>query len=419
MVANLEPRKCILCRQEKGASEFNDEHVIPKALAGYYHIKSVCKACNEKMGQTVDKTLSGNKLLEMKMYAYQIPTRSGIPNPFADLNATLKTDPSQKVTWVPDKKSGNHKMKLAPKMPLEEEKKSGRFSISLDSSDAYQFDAILDKICQRYGFDRTQMTVTQVKEEIDPTFTAPMLVDIQKLKMGLLKIAYEFTVDSVPGYFEDEMAEDISSILLNFDFEALPSKVTFFTPNCFQPESFSYLSFIDLQSDNHHLILINHSQLGIICHVKIFNTIFAAIQVSKRTDYENFKTIVGISDRSNRTFYKLIDEEVSNSLYTVSNVRFAYDSYDTSAFEEEEQEDFDYFTMDSAIVLFKKTGEIAYADIGLKIGQELQSKTYTNQTTSLFTEIEMDEELYIKHTNSDKLHRIYAVMLEWAPTNKL
>ena len=37
--------------------------------------------------------------------------------------------------------------------------------------------------------------------------------------MGLLKIAYEFAVDSIPKYLDDQIGLQISKILMNADYE--------------------------------------------------------------------------------------------------------------------------------------------------------------------------------------------------------
>ena len=44
---------CIICHQDN--QELSDEHVIPEAIGGYYHIYNVCKDCNSKLGDHVDK----------------------------------------------------------------------------------------------------------------------------------------------------------------------------------------------------------------------------------------------------------------------------------------------------------------------------------------------------------------------------
>lgn len=46
---------CIICHQDN--QELSDEHVIPEAIGGYYHIYNVCKDCNSKLGDHVDNLL--------------------------------------------------------------------------------------------------------------------------------------------------------------------------------------------------------------------------------------------------------------------------------------------------------------------------------------------------------------------------
>ena len=54
-----------------------------------------------------------------------------------------------------------------------------------------------------------------------------LLLDNRKYKMSILKMAYTFAVQAVDGYFEDQDAIDISTILSNADFVELKEKVLY------------------------------------------------------------------------------------------------------------------------------------------------------------------------------------------------
>lgn len=43
---------CIICHRD--GVDLSDEHVIPDAIGGYYHIYNVCKKCNSNLGDHVD-----------------------------------------------------------------------------------------------------------------------------------------------------------------------------------------------------------------------------------------------------------------------------------------------------------------------------------------------------------------------------
>lgn len=64
-------KKCIICR--KNRVEFSDEHVIPDSINGYYHIYTVCKTCNSKLGQYIDEPLTNHKFMEFQRNIRRIP----------------------------------------------------------------------------------------------------------------------------------------------------------------------------------------------------------------------------------------------------------------------------------------------------------------------------------------------------------
>ena len=71
---------CIICRNDN--QDLSDEHVIPEAIGGYYHIYCVCKDCNSKLGKNVDKLLMDHWFIKAARYEKGLKGYSGkIPNP--------------------------------------------------------------------------------------------------------------------------------------------------------------------------------------------------------------------------------------------------------------------------------------------------------------------------------------------------
>lgn len=70
-------KKCIICRQP--TTSFSDEHVIPDAIGGYYHIYSVCKECNSDMGSLVDSKLTNHKFMEFQRRLYGLKGKPAKP----------------------------------------------------------------------------------------------------------------------------------------------------------------------------------------------------------------------------------------------------------------------------------------------------------------------------------------------------
>ena len=90
-------KECIICRTKKETDKFNDEHVIPDSLGGYYHIDTVCIDCNSNLGTRVDSKLVNHKFADFQRYILGIKGKSGgIPNPFSGTHS-FSDKPEQKV----------------------------------------------------------------------------------------------------------------------------------------------------------------------------------------------------------------------------------------------------------------------------------------------------------------------------------
>lgn len=71
---------CIICHRDN--QELSDEHVIPEAIGGCYHIYNVCKDCNSRLGDHVDKLLLNHWLIKAARYEKKLKGYKGhIPNP--------------------------------------------------------------------------------------------------------------------------------------------------------------------------------------------------------------------------------------------------------------------------------------------------------------------------------------------------
>lgn len=58
---------CIICRRNNVS--LSDEHVIPDSIGGYYHIHTVCKECNSKLGDNVDVKLLNHTLIKLHRFS--------------------------------------------------------------------------------------------------------------------------------------------------------------------------------------------------------------------------------------------------------------------------------------------------------------------------------------------------------------
>ncbi|TGO03045.1 hypothetical protein PN36_13780 [Candidatus Thiomargarita nelsonii] len=414
--------ECIICRKQKNKGDFSDEHVIPESLGGYYHIYSVCRDCNSKLGERVDCTITNHKLAKFHRYIYNIKGKSGkIPNPLDSKKATLYDNPKQKVRICMNKE-GKIDAHILPNIPtLEEIQKeilaTGKVSLTIDKRYEKQIDKILGGVYKKIG--KIGMSLEEFKSGIVTSTHKSFLhiqdtmdIDIRKYKMGLLKIAYEFAVDNIPEYYNDDWAILISQILDQANFEAI-DKCSFFRDSGFNWNLCQALFFINTTSQNYSLTLVGHESYGTFCFIclaKLFN----AVIILSDKNYLKSNFILGINDFQQRKFIKYQRSEIVKKISLSGKYRFCYwfsSHQDMIKFSQLEMLiNFDFYQINGSIPLFNENGKITYKNIESKLTNIPKNfkKIKINKTT--FSEIfELNESLYIRLLPTNKFYRITAV----------
>ncbi|UBM61362.1 HNH endonuclease [Candidatus Sulfidibacterium hydrothermale] len=405
--------KCIICRENK--TEFNDEHVIPDSIQGYYHINTVCTDCNSRLGTLIDNKLTNHKFIEFQRHLLGIKGKSGkIPNPFSG-TLFLKDNPEQKIRLELDSE-GNFEPRLLPNIP---KTFAETFTITLDIKDEHKKDEIINKFLKRNGIPKEQVRIEQVKEkENRPWIHASLKIDIKDFKLAILKIAYEFTIDQIPEYFNDSTAIKISKLLKEADFENLYKDITFFGDGLNNQilEPFSHL--IEFENNNHYLILFESPNLGLICFVNLFNIFSLGIKMSDSSSFLPENLLVGKNDITKKSFEVYNIRELMSQTYTPIEYRFQYFlPKDQDIFNEfiknDQDPNFDFYRENGKIPFFDKHGNIVYDDIDIKLKQNNLTKIPKGDTKNeIITQILLDEELYIKLLPINKLYRVISVQIE-------
>lgn len=396
--------------------EFSDEHVIPDSINGYYHIYTVCKNCNSKMGRNIDEPLTNHKFMEIQRSIMRIPGKKGkIPNPFDGVHS-FKDVKDLKVKLQEDRK-GELTPYILPNVPRDI--LSNNFSISLDKKDEKDKDKIINKILKRNEIPRENVSIAvNETKTIDKPIMIDLNIDIKKFKMGLLKIGYEFATDTIKNYFlKDVKAKTISNLLYNADFDGL-DKHDLFIGNGFEKEIMKpFEKIVDFNEDFHYLILLSDKKLGLICYVSLFNTFFIGVRLSNKEYYIPGSMIIGINDTLEKRFKKVTLDELTNVCYSKPKLRFAYNFnnvYEEIAFRNAEMEiNFDFYELNGNIPLFYKNGKIAYKSCDDKLKQkQLVRKDLGDFENQIITNIILDEDLYVKILPSEKLYRVVEINIE-------
>lgn len=408
---NGESMQCIICREDK--EEMSDEHVIPSSLGGFYHIFNVCKTCNSKMGEVVDSPLVNHKLTELYRFTNEIEGKSGsVPNPFS---GTFLEEGSTEVKARMDiNEEGKLDVIYHPVIKLKE--KAGvvqSIEIAVDSKDEKNIDRILQKIMKRKGIPDSAIIKGERRREIRTGgVDGKWEIDILKFKIGLLKIAYEFSVDSIPEYFLDADAIKISKILRSADYEGVKEYVKI--GSGLQPEIFEpFANYLDLSSKKHYLIL-TPSEFGLLCLVKLHDLFSIGVVLSKEKFLDFTESLIGLNDIDARTFRKLRIPDLINECNGPLHTRFCYYFHDEDARTigqpEVNSPGYRYEGNDSAeIPLYNKNGErYPFFAHQLLEKSSCQSRKDGNWQIEVFW-FDQSKEYYVKSLGSGNLYQVVAL----------
>ncbi len=403
--------QCIICREDK--DDMSDEHVIPDSLGGFYHIFNVCKTCNSKMGEKVDSPLVNHKLTELYRFAQEIEGKKGItPNPFS---GTFMEDSSPEVKARVDVNSeGKLEVKYHPIIKLTEDAGVVQsIEIAVDSKDEEKIDEILKKIITRKGIPESAIVKGERRREIRTGGVGGRWeIDILKFKIGLLKIAYEFAVDSIPDFFLDADTKKISEILRSADYEGVKEYVNI--GSGLQPEIFEpFADYLDLSSKKHYLVL-TQTESGLLCLVKLHDLFSIGVVLSKNKFLDFTETIIGVNDIEAGSFRKQRMLDLISECMGPLHTRFCYyfdDEHERAKGEQEvNSPSYRHEGNDRGdIPLYKKNGErYPFLVHNLLEKSSCQSSKDGNWKIEVFW-FDQSQEYYVKSVGSGSLYQVIAL----------
>lgn len=413
--------KCIICRGDKDKISFNDEHVIPDSLGGYYHINTVCIECNSRMGEEIDAPLVNHKLSELYRFSQEIAGKSGkVPNPFAG-TFTQKDAPNKKARLnVGD--DGKLEIYQTPEVIWREDNGRLFLTVAVDSKDEGKIDQIVAKALYRKNVPPEAVVRGERTVQIDTTpFTSQWSMDIKKFKIGLLKIAYEFAVDTLPAYFEDEEAVRVSEIIRNAKYDEALEYVKI--GNGLQHEIWECFSqFLDLDSRSHYLALSANDSMGLVCLIKLHDLFAVGVVLSPKRYLGEGEMHIGINSLNERTFVKLTGEAMINKCLGPRHTRPCYyleRETGENAIAEINSPGFRYLGQENEIVpLYTPQGTlICYLEDALKLAQ-LETK-HTEKTFTHTYWLNPNVDYRIKAVGSGNLYRIIGYEMEQEKLRKL
>lgn len=415
--------QCIICRKEKDT--FSDEHVIPESLGGYYHIDTVCITCNSDLGSFVDSKLVNHQFAEFQRYILGLKGGSKkLPNPFSG-NHQMAENENQKIQLRLGK-DGKPTPYIVPSVSYEKlsgENGGTKISINLDATDENKLDSILAKISKKFQlpleqFDGIDRSVQSVER---PNIKCTLSIDLAEFKIGLLKIAYEFAVDTVPEYFSDKSAIEISKILKNADYGSAESYINLgdgFDHTIFD----SMCDYLDLESKKHYLVLSGSDRYGLQCLIHLHGMFSIGVKLST-DDYPNV-TVFGVNDIGRKTFRKIYPEDIISEIYAPPKLLFQHYFQTEQSLQEflalQEREDFDFYRFNDIYPIFDRMGNQLELNLYDKM-KEVESLVTTEalKNGGIAHTFRLQGDVYIKILPSQKLVQIIAVREERRQIAKL
>lgn len=405
---------CIICREK--TNDFSDEHVIPDSLGGYYHIYTVCKQCNSDLGSNVDSALVSHKFSDFQRYLMGIKGKSGkIPNPFSGTHSfTNNSDKKVQVRLGEDRKTVPY---VIPS--VNQNRNNGvvdSVDIVVDATDEHKLDEIIMKTAKRIGvpYERISVGEKRVQSTPCPEVHIPLSIDLHDFKLGLLKIAYEFAVDSIVKYYDDPMAIDISKVLHSANHERSTDFVKI--GNGFQHEVMEpFESLLNFESEKHYLILVELNE-SLVCFVKL-HKLFTVGVVLSENGYLDENFIVGINDIVGKSFSKIDGFELIEQTHSKPELRFQYSFKDQEAVDRflnlQKDPTFGFYMEMDEIPFFNKDGSYSGKTVHQKISELVEGASAGSlECGGISAGIQLDEELYIKITPSNELLCVTSVQEE-------
>ncbi len=279
-------RICIICRNPQ--TDFNEEHVFPKAIGGSLIINLVCTSCNSSLGKKVD-----NPFLRQNVIAHYRNTLNigridktgrmrNIPNP---LSGRRKNGEGK--NYIIEYQNGNPVSRLLPDYSEEPVMTENGLTakIQFDNKFVSDIDKIIKKYAQSHGIpveniEQSGYKIEKVSNGSSQQIEIPFEFD--PFTLGIIKIAYEFVNGFMPEYFDDPFAKLFSSMLINGQLDIDNDRL--YKNEELYKACLPYLKRIHkLPIECHSIMIISLKGFGLVAIVRVFNLTHALLMSEDMT----------------------------------------------------------------------------------------------------------------------------------------
>lgn len=229
--------KCLICRENKNDKDFNDEHIIPDSIGGKIHYSGICKECNQKCGEKIDVELTDNVLVMWAREKYNLKGKK--EKRYCALERLKFKNKAEKPVKMIKKENGEYELK-EPAYVEKDIEIEGRLNISFAGEDKEEVINLLmkklerekiskEKINEIYSeivekekniveipLERGKLEVILTDFENRREVTARKKMDLGKLNLALLKIAFEFLAKQDMDFAVSDEAKIISNLIFQY-----------------------------------------------------------------------------------------------------------------------------------------------------------------------------------------------------------
>lgn len=311
---------CIICHQDNVT--LSDEHIIPDSMGGYIHCYNVCKDCNSKLGEQVDKHLMNHFFIQGARHNHQLKgKKDAIPNPLLG-DAVLKTGEKVRV----EEENGVITPHLLPTAPvISDDNRS--FHVVLDKRDEKLIPSIAQKMYKKMGLKPGEFKIVSERQEhqlVQPVIEKQSIIDLKKFKIGILKIAYESCVQLFPEYENDAIGQLYAEILHTADIDRL-DEVSFVGDGLQDPFESLLSKFLDYSNKKRHYIVFFTFNNELYCIVKLFDVFNQCLKMSDSRYLTGNDMVLFVNDFGKCGYDVLTMEELASKVSAFKERHYKFD----------------------------------------------------------------------------------------------
>ena len=200
-----------------------------------------------------------------------------------------------------------------------------KLELEIDINEADKADDIINKRLEREGIDLTKIKYNRsvTKVSTNPTLHYHWEMDLHDFNLDLLKMAYEFTCDSIKDYEIDETARHIADILYHHDPTRL-DELNMSNHKLDKTIDSIFGDYIDFSSDDRHYLLLLCKDSKMICVVRLFNSICTGFVMSEKMNIGFLKSRILINDTAKHVCENFSMEELITKISGPAEVSFEF-----------------------------------------------------------------------------------------------